>query len=169
MNLYPNMWTSVEKQMAFLVTGAAWGREITSSGREGTEQENEKIVILLLMSKNAFLKISLRKIFFLVVGMQFVSCSLCYLIIKKGQTCSEIYIIQCWGMISFFNCGFITFSWVAEIIELLLPLFHLVQVILSQVCASGVPLIQMHVTSHYWTELTPGLHSVYDKIRLKWS
>lgn len=101
---------------------------------------------------------------------------LCCLIMKKVKTCSEIYIISVsldpiqWvrrDIFIFFNYSFIIFSWVVEIIELLLYLFLLAQVSLRQVCASGVAGIQMHVRSHYWTELTPGLPSMYDKIRLK--
>lgn len=43
------------------VTSAAWGKEIACSGGEGTEQGNEKVVILLFMSKNGFLNINFRE------------------------------------------------------------------------------------------------------------
>lgn len=44
-----------------MVTSAAWGREIACLGGEGTEQGNEKVVVLLFMSKNVFLNISFRE------------------------------------------------------------------------------------------------------------
>lgn len=53
-------WKANEAYVA-MVTNAAWVREITFSGGEGTEQGNEKVVILLLMRKNAFLNISFRE------------------------------------------------------------------------------------------------------------
>lgn len=63
-------WKANEAYVA-MVTNAAWVREITFSEGEGTEQGNEKVVILLLMSKNAFLNISFREKKMVVV-MQFV-------------------------------------------------------------------------------------------------
>lgn len=50
----------------------------------------------------------------------------------------------------------------------LLLLFHFVLILLSQDSALGVLLIQVHLMSHHWVELTPSLHRIYDKIRLKW-